>query len=328
MRDYVIGFDGGGTRLKSGAVSAGGRIRVPGLQPTGFHMTPPKMMKALTDEVDRISAKMGAKPKAIGIGFAGFVDPQEGVVFLPGKIKGLEGFPIVERLRKAAGVPVVADNDGRLSIYAEASYGLARNLKWAVTITIGTGVGSGVMLDGRILRDPHLGFGTQMSHIVIEGSSGRLCITGARGTAEMTCSATALAMNMRDALQRGIPSVLSDAYFRDPASVDFAAVIRAVEKGDRLAKDELKHWTESLGWLLVSAVHVYAPEVIILSGGASNGAKHFLEPLCEQVNSHLFRYPPGEPVPIVLSNIRNHQGVLGAAALAWELVEPNGTNAD
>ena len=115
--------------------------------------------------------------------------------------------------------------------------------------------------------------------------------------------------------------MLSDQYFEDPASVDFEAVIKAVARKDRLATDELEHWRTNLGWLLVSAVHVYAPEIIILSGGATNAAKYFLKSLSKQVNSHLFRYPVGEPVPIVLSKLRNHQGVLGAAAIAWERVQ-------
>ncbi len=321
MTPYVIGFDVGGTRLKSGAVTRGGRMRAPGVQPSGFTMGPRKLLKALRDEVRRIAGAMGAAPRAIGLGFPGAVDPALGVVLLPGKLKGLEGYPVVPNLEKATGIPVIADNDGRLSIYAEAFYGRARDHRWAVTITLGTGVGSGVMLDGKILRDPHLQFGTQMSHTVQQADGGRLCITGARGTAEMRCSATALAMAVRDGLARGIPSRLSDAYFKDPHSVDFKAVIRGVEQQDRLCLDELRHWTMNLGWLLVSAVHVYAPEVIILSGGATNAARHFLEPLQAHVNRHVFRYPPGEPVPLLLSKLRNHAGVLGAAAVAWEKVD-------
>jgi len=318
MTPYVIGFDVGGTRLKSGAVTRGGRMRAPGVRPSGFTMAPRKLLRALKGEIRRITQATGGTPRAIGLGFSGAVDPALGVVFLPGKLKGLEGYPLVPELEKITGLPVVADNDGRLSIYAEAHYGLARGHQWVVTITIGTGVGSGVMLDGKILRDPHLQFGTQMSHIVQQADGGRLCLTGARGTAEMRCSATALALAVRDGLERGIPSVLSDTYFNDPRAIDFKAVIRGVEKQDRLCLDELERWTTNLGWLLVSTVHVYAPEVIILSGGATNAARHFLEPLKAHVNRHVFRYPPGEPVPILLSKLRNHAGVLGAAAVAWE----------
>jgi glucokinase len=325
MPDYVIGFDLGGTRLKSGAVSRAGRIRAAGIQPSGYQMVPGRLLKTYREEIRRISDRLGEPPKGIGLAFSGAVHPRKGVVLLPGKVKGLEGFPIVEKLQDAAGVPVVADNDGRISMYAEATYGAARDYDWAMTITIGTGVGSGVRLDGKILHDPHLQFGTQMSHIVQQSNQGHLCITGARGTAEMLCSATALASSVRNALQRGIESLLSDPYFKDPASVDFKRVIQAVEAGDRLCRDELDRWIEQLGWLLVSAVHAYAPQIIILCGGATHAAAHFLEPLRDHVNTHIFRFPPGEPVPIVVSELGDHMGVLGTAARAWEMVDEKAT---
>ena len=318
--EYVIGFDTGGTRIKSGAVMSDGALRASGVHPSGFAKAPEAILRVMRDEVDRISGEMGGPPRAIGLGFSGAVDPAVGVVMLPGKLK-LEGFPIVPRLAEATGVPVVADNDGRLSILAEAEYGLARNHGWAVTITIGTGVGSGVMLDGQVLRDPHLQFGTQASHIVQEAGSGRLCITGARGTANILCSATTLAMMVRDGLQRGLPSVLNDAYFEGPHHIDFKAVIDAVERGDALCRDALDRWTVNLGWFLVSVVHMYAPEIIILSGGATNAARHFLDAVQAHVDRHTFRYPPGEPVPIVLSELSDHAGVLGAAALAWRHIQ-------
>jgi len=321
MPQYVVGFDVGGTRIKSGGVSPGGRLLKPSTSPSGFTLGPQRLLKVLVAEVKRLTKELGEKPQAIGLGFPGGVHPDKGVVFLPGKLKGLEGFPIVPRLSKAVGVPVVADNDGRISIYAESTYGLARYRDWAVTVTIGTGVGSGVKLDGRIMRDPHLQFGTQLAHLVQQAHGGRLCITNSRGTAEMMCSATSLAMQVRDGLARGIPSSLSERYFDDAHAIDFKAVARAASAGDRLCLDELEHWTQNLGWLLVSAVHVYAPEIIILSGGATQAAGLYLEKLRDHVNRHIFRYPPGDPVPIELSKLRTHSGVLGTGALAWERVE-------
>ena len=321
MPDYVIGFDLGGTRLKSGAVQRDGTLAAEGIRPSGYQMVPDLLVQAYVEEVNRIKEEMGTPPKAIGLAFSGGVHPRKGVVFLPGKVKGLEGYPIVTEIEDQLGVPVVADNDGRISMYAEATYGGARDYQWAVTLTIGTGVGSGVLLDGRILRDPHLQFGTQMSHIVQQAGGGRLCITRARGTAEMMCSATALTMAVRDGLQRGIPSLLSDAYFEDPRTVDFKTIIEAVEAGDALCTDELHHWRLNLAWLLVSTVHVYAPEVIILAGGGINAAHHFLDFLQDHVNRHIFRYPVDDPVPIVLSKLGDHSGVLGTAARAWEYVD-------
>jgi glucokinase len=317
---YVIGFDVGGTRLKSGAVSPVGKLLMSGVQPSGFSMRPEAMLRVMQEEVQRMTDTLGASPRGICLGFPGAVDPEIGVVMLPGKLQ-VEGFPIVPRLREATGLPVIAENDGRISILAEAYYGLARDRNWAVTITIGTGIGSGVMLDGRILRDPHLQFGTQAGHIVQDAGSDRLCISRARGTPNILCSATTLSMMVRDALQRGLPSVLNERYFDDPHSIDFKAVIEGVEQGDAICLDALRRWKTALGWFLVSVAHMYAPEVIILSGGATNAAHHFLDEVQAHVNQNIFRYPFGDPVPILISQIRDHAGVLGAAALAWEQVE-------
>lgn len=315
---YAIGFDVGGTRLKSGAVTRGGRLRAPGVQASGFTLSPRRLVAAVIREVGRLERELGRRAEAVGLAFPGAVHPERGVVLLPGKIKGLEGYPIVPELRDRLQLPVVADNDGRVSMLAESRYGLARDRRWAVTVTIGTGVGSGVLLDGQVLRDRHLQFGNQLSHLVLDMSVRRLCITGARGTGDMLCSATALTSAVRDTLARGLTSQLTDTYARDPRLIDFEAIIRAVRAGDRVCTDEFELWVERLGWLLVNAVHAYAPEIVILSGGATNAADLFLDRVRAHVDGHTFRYPRDESVPIELSRIRNHQGVLGAAALAWD----------
>ena len=165
-----------------------------------------------------------------------------------------------------------------------------------------------------MLRDPHLQFGTQASHMVID-KDGRLCFTGARGTAEMLCSATALVSQVRDGLARGIPSSLDG---HAPEAIDFKTIASACRRGDRLCKDELGVWTRSLGAFLVSAIHAYAPQVVVIGGGGAHAADLFLRPLRAHVKKQLFRWPKGSTVPIVVSKRPDHAGVLGAAALAWE----------
>ena len=182
-----------------------------------------------------------------------------------------------------------AENDGAAAMYAEKHAGLARGKAWAAVLTIGTGVGSGVMLDRKILKDPHFMFGSQAGHLVMDFRDDQLCLTGARGTGEMLCSATSLALAVRSSLQRGMPSVLTDSYWQNAHAIDFRTVIeQGVAKNDWLCLDELRRWTTRLGWLLVNVVHAYSPEIIILAGGAtaahsifsrfvarSRGAQHF-----------------------------------------------------
>ena len=116
---------------------------------------------------------------------------------------------------------------------------------------------------------------------------------------------------------RGLPSFLNERYFDDPHSVDFAAVIDGVTQNDALCLDALKTWRTELSCFLVSVVRMYAPEIIILSGGAASAAPYFLDDVRKHVNQHTFRYPPGEDILIEVSDIANYSVVLVAAAMAW-----------
>ncbi len=319
MGEYFIGVDWGGTRIKIGAVSADGTFLRTRIFDTEVSEDIGAAVRNLTNEINGIVQEIGEKPLGLGLGLTGPVNPDRGVVLLPGKVKGLEGYPIVPELRQRFAIPVWAENDGGVAMYAEKHFGHARGKGWAVVLTIGTGIGSGVMLDGRILSDPHFMFGSQAGHLIIDGSHDQLCLTGARGTAEMLCSATALALSVRSGLQRGIASALSDRYWKDAHSIDFKAIIEeGVARGDSLCLDELRRWTRSLGWLIVSVIHAYSPQVVILAGGASAAASYFLASLQEQVDKQVFRYPRGESVPIVVSKVGDQVGVLGATALVRE----------
>lgn len=314
--DYYLGIDWGGTRIKLGAVTPDARFLAQDVFESPQNVEIGAVVDGLIAKTESFVQQIGHAPLGIGLGLTGPVDPEMGVVLLPGKVKGLEKYPIVQRFRERFQVPMRAQNDGALALYAEKFAGHARDVDWAVTVTIGTGVGSGVMLDGRILDDPRFMFGSQLGHIVLNTADDRLCLTGARGTGEMCCSATALAIGVRSGIQRGIPSTLSDRYFADARSIDFRTIIEeGVAKGDRLCCDELRRWTQYVGWLLVNAVHAYSPQIIILSGGATLAADYFLSDLQQHVNQYIFRYPQGEGVPVVISEIAEHAGVLGAAMM-------------
>ena len=315
-QNYYLGIDWGGTRVKLGAVTDQAEFLAQDVFESTRDADIETTVTRLLDQSAAFIDEIGHPPLGIGLGLTGVVDPELGVVLLPGKVKGLEQYPMVPRFAERFGIPVRALNDGMSSIYAEKYAGQAKEVDWAVTLTIGTGIGSGVMLDGKILEDPHFMFGIQLGHLTINTMDDRLCLTGMRGTGEMTCSATALAMSVKDGLQRGIPSLLADRYFSDPHSIDFRTVILdGVAHGDMLCVDALRHWTRNLGWLLANAVHAYSPQMIILSGGATLAAEYYLADLQEHVDKHIFRYPRGASVPVVVSDIAEHAGVLGAAMM-------------
>lgn len=317
---YVLGIDWGGTRIKWGAYEPNKGFLLQGVTNSNAQLDMAANVQGVLALLEEAFQRIGQPPQAIGLALTGVVDPNQGVVLLPGKVKDIEGYPIVSQMKERFKVPVVAENDGRAALIAEWKLGAAKNRNWAVVLTIGTGVGSGVLLDGKILRDPHLQLGTQLGHLVINSSADQLCLTGTRGTAELHCSATALSIAVRSALQRGLPSSLSELYAKDPRLVDFKVIMeQGVAVGDPVCLDELSRWTRQLGWLLVNAVHAYAPEVIVLAGGAMLGARHFLPALKEHVNHYAFRYPRSQEIPVVVSELCENSGVLGACLLALDL---------
>lgn len=321
MTDYLLGIDWGGTRIKLGAVSMEGAILSQEIMDTPNTSDVEEVYSLIAHKL-RTWIDSAGSPQGIGLGLTGPTDPESGVVLLPGKISGLEGFPIVKRMRADFGLPVWADNDGKLALYAEKYVGKANGKSWVVLLTIGTGVGSGVMLDGRILQDPRFMFGTQAGHLVIDISCDQLCLTGARGTGEMLCSATALVLAVRSGLQRGIPSRLAQQYWTDPHRVDFKKIVEeGIACGDPLCLDEMQRWIRRLGWLLVSVVHAYSPELVILGGGAMAASRFFIDDVRAHVAKNVFRYPPNEPVPIVVSEIGDSIGVIGAAMMVKERLQ-------
>ncbi len=318
--DYAIGIDVGGTRIKIAPVARDGRLlssqSAAPTQPTGG---PEALLASVIAQVRRVRDEFG-EPVGVGLSLSGVVNPEVGVVYLPGKVEGLEGFPIVHRLRTATGLGVWADNDGRLAMVAERRFGAARDeaIESAVTLTIGTGIGSGVMLGGRVLIDRSFLLGCQVGHSIIQNYGGKLCLTTARGTAETLCSCTALAMSVRDGLQRGIPSSLGSLYWKNAHAVDFQAVIEAVRAGDRLCVDEFDRWVHNLGCLCATAVHAYAAELIILGGGGSLAADLYLSRLQDVLDHQTFRYPADRRIPVIQSKLTESVGVIGAAAMAFD----------
>lgn len=316
--DYIIAFDVGGTRIKYGIISVKGELIQSGHVPSRANGGTDELFKTISGFVEESIKSSKGNPVAIGLGLSGGIDPDKGVVLLPGKFKSLEGFPIVKLLKEKFKLPVFADNDGRLAAYAEKYHGAATDKKWAVVITIGTGIGSGVIIDGRIIHDPRLQFGTQLGHIIMDKSSSQGCLTGNNGTGEVNCSSTSLTLQVRNGIQRGIPSILTDDYFDNPLKVDFKKIVDACRAGDELCLKELTIWINNLSVLLINAVHCYAPDIIVLSGGATLASDLFLEKATDIVNKQVFRYPTDDPVEIVISDIQEYSGVMGAAAMAMK----------
>jgi glucokinase len=317
---YLIGFDIGGTRLKSGVVRVDGTVERATLEDTSRGGFLDVVLPLLRGHARDHIAASGPGCAGIGIGLPGLVETAFGSRYLPGKVLGIEGFPLRETLESEFGVPVRCVNDGAAATLAEWRFGAARGVDDVVGLTLGTGVGSGVVVGGRPFETSNLGNGVSVGHFTID-TGGRLCLCGNRGCAETLVSANAVAGRLRDALSRKVPSVLADRFREDPHSIGFPALVEGVRAGDRICLEILAEFVRDLGATVVTAIHAYNPSVVVLAGGPLSAADLFLADVQAYVNEYAFIFPKGRVVELRVAELEDHAGVLGAAAVVMSALE-------
>lgn len=303
-----IGLDIGGTRLKGGLLDERGRVIAADVEPTFVDQKPRAFERQLDRLVERLRRRSTETLAGIGAAITGPVDPRVGCVHLPGKIRGLARHRTVPYLQRRWRVPVLADNDGRLACYAEWQAGVGRGVDNLVVLTMGTGIGSGVVLDGRLLSDRHLQRGTQCGHFVI-ALDGPRCLTGARGTGESLASVTALVQDVRAHLARGLSTSLA-------GEVDFPAIVAAVHRHDPVVTEIFERWLDRFAAVILNAFYAYTPDLIVLAGGPVKAAPAFLAKLERRLNASAFRVPPDFRIPLRAARLGENAGWIGAALRA------------
>ncbi|MBE7537325.1 MAG: ROK family protein [Opitutaceae bacterium] len=304
-----IGFDIGGTRIKGGILDDAGRILARSVEDTQARQSLRALERQLDKLVSRLLQEAPGDIGGIGAAITGPVNPAVGCVYLPGKIRGLDRHRTVPFLRQRWKVPVTADNDGRLACLAEWRAGAGRGCANLVVFTLGTGIGSGVVLDGRLLTDRHFQRGTQCGHMIID-INGPRCLTGPRGTGESLASVTALVQSVRDHLARGLPSSLGK---KPPHEIVFIDIARAVRRKDPVITDIFDRWLDRFAAVVLNAYYAYTPDLIVLAGGPMHAAGVILPRLEATLNAAAFRVPPDHPIPIRAARFIDDAGWIGAA---------------
>jgi glucokinase len=316
---WWLGFDIGGTRTKAGVVGDDGSVRHEHVKDTD-HQPFAAVWEHLLEHLDE-AIRLEGGPGLAGIGIAapGLIQPDFGVRNLPGKVPGIEDFPLRERLEERVGVPVRCINDGAAATLAEWRFGAARGHDDVVGMTIGTGIGVGAIIGGRPLATKNLAGGVSFGHATID-IDGRTCLCGNIGCAETLVSANAVVGRMREYVARKVPSTITDAYQHDPGAITFRTLVEGVDAGDRVAKEIMQRFCRDLGATIVTAIHAYDPEVVVLAGGPMAQADHFLPQVQAYVDRYAFRYPKERVIPILRAQRSDHAGVLGAVARVMQTV--------
>jgi len=302
----AIGVDIGGTGIKAGIVSQGGELI------ESLHEPSPRSIPALQDFVASVMRRAQAPVHGIGVGCKGIIDAvSTEVKSCPGDLCFLEG-RLLSDVIGANGVPVCAENDARVALIGEVLWGAARGRRNVVMLTLGTGVGGAVMVNGQMLVGSS-GAAGHLGHTTIDPQGG-LCICGNYGCLETRFSSRAIEAEYWAHIHRAAPAKLSISSAGEVPNP--AAIFRAAAEGDECARYVVDRALDYLGAALVSFLHTFDPEVFILGGNIVAAGPQLIAPIQEQI-ARRTRTLLGREVPIVFQKIVGYGGVAGAAGLVF-----------
>lgn len=315
---YVLGIDIGGTNIVIGAVTEdGGTVRGLLSEPTGV----PDGSDVVIDRILRMAARVIAATRAedrdadlvgVGIGAPGPLNRAKGLVIFTPNLRWTN-MPLRDRIGNALGLPASLDNDANCAMLGEHWVGAAKGAKNAVCFTIGTGIGGGVVMDGKLVHGASDVAG-EIGHITIE-VNGRRCGCGNDGCLEAYASGPAIARRACEAIDAGAVSEISTMACNDPSAITAQTVFEAAARGDALADELVRDTARYLGVGIANMLNILNPEVVVICGGVTQAGDHLFVPLRREVSRRAFK-PAVEACRIVPGALPGTAGVVGAAR-AW-----------
>jgi len=309
----VFAADLGGTHLRAATVSEDGQIHFRHKQDTPRAESPGEIVAALVKaarECERQEAVAGERIRAVSVVVPGTVDANAGVVVKAPNLPCLDGFRLAAAVEKEFNLPVVIENDANAAAVGEMWQGAGRGHTAIVCVTLGTGVGGGIILDGKLWRGANES-AAEIGHMSVDPFGGVACTCGSRGCLEVYASATAIVRMAREARPRFAGSTL---YEGDELNAE--QVYRAGVKGDELALEVFRRMGVYLGIGLANLINVLNPEVIVIGGGVVNAWQLFEKHMLQQVAERAFPLPAAK-VKIVRAECGDDAGLLGAARLGF-----------
>ena len=319
LKPYVIGLDLGGTNSVFGIVDSRGEIKATTAIKTQIYENVDDYVAASVEALQIIIDQVGGidKIKAMGIGAPNGNYYNGTIEFAPNLKWGHDGVvPLADLFSKALGIPVALTNDANAAAIGEMTYGVARGMKNFIVITLGTGVGSGIVVNGQLLYGSD-GFAGELGHVVVRPLNGRACGCGRKGCLEAYCSATGVARTAREFLAtREDASLLRELNPEDITSLDVAI---AAGKGDEMAKEIFDFTGELLGEACANFAAFSSPEAFIFFGGLTKAGDLIMKPILKGYNEHVLNIYKGKAKFLVSALDGSSAAVLGASAVGWDL---------
>ena len=308
----AVGVDVGGTTVKAAGVTRDGTVVERVERSTDPAVATKSLLAVLEDLLGRLE-RSGHTVAVIGVGAAGFVDFASGAVtFSPNVV--YDDPQLATAVSVRFGLPVVVDNDANAAVWGERTFGCCPGANDVVMLTLGTGIGSGIVANGSLVRGA-TGAGAELGHIVVD-PAGPPCPCGLRGCLEQMASGTAIARLAHIALG-GDPDSAITAFAGPGGEITAESVAKAAREYDQTARDVLRKAGIALGTGLSNAVNVFDPELIVLGGSVVNAGEPYLGAARDQL-ARMMQAQRRRPMRLDVTSLRGDGGIVGAAALAWD----------
>ncbi len=312
IRKYYLGIDLGGTFIKGGIVDDSGKIVLRDKVPTESEKGADGVVENIVSLCKSLMNKANLTVQdlvGVGIGVPGMIDSEKGEVIYSNNLNWKD-FSIADKVSEKIGLPVKIANDANVAALGETKFGCGKQYNNSVMITLGTGVGSGIVIDGKLFEG-NRSAGAEIGHTVIV-AEGEPCTCGRRGCFEAYASASALIRDTKRIMEKNPQSKLWEV-----ASVDAVTGKTAFDYYDKdeCAKSVVDHYIDMLGVGIVNVANALRPEIIILGGGVCSEGERLINPLQKKLDSEVFASDKGPAVKILTAELANDAGLLGAAAL-------------
>jgi glucokinase len=316
FEQLVIGIDLGGTKINTALVDGSGTIVAHDYRETQAA----EGQQAVLDRMLAASRRMkvqaeaaGTPVAAVGIGSPGPLDVTQGVVLNPPNLPGWNGVPLRRLIEEGLGLPAFLDNDANAAALGEHCFGAGRGVAHMIYVTASTGIGGGLILDGKLYHGAS-GMAGEIGHMMLF-PNGPLCGCGNRGCLEALASGRAIAQRAQERVSRALPTRMVDLAGGDPERITAELVAEAARQGDHEAQEILAEAMSYLGIGVANLVNLFNPQLIVIGGGLTNIGEMLFDTVRRAVDRHAFA-GPAKTVRIVPAELADNVGVLGAAALA------------
>ena len=314
MSRVVIGVDLGGTNLRTSLISSEGVILDKHKEATRASEGWGKIVNRLIQNIERqqeIAIQKGMSVVAVGVGAPGVIRVDKGIVVKSPNFPDWNNLPLKNELEKALSIPVFIENDANAAALGEKWRGAGRDIRSMIHLTLGTGVGGGIILDNKIWHGAD-GMAGEIGHMTLI-PDGRQCTCGNTGCLEMYASARGIVQSFREELERQKLSAAGDL-----KEVTSEKVYQAAREGDAVARRVMKDMGRMLGIGIASLINIFNPERVVIGGGVKDAWPLFIGATHEEIMKRAFQVP-AERTEIVPSSLGDDAGMVGAAAVALEL---------